>query len=87
MSPAQVNPGSPLLKPERKKDTEREEWVPTWKTSSHFEKDHVIKVVISKYPQKNQTKSRVAAAAQKLGATANAVRQNCPRAMQKWRWK
>ena len=87
MSPAQVDPGSPLLKPEKKKDSRREDRVPTWRTSSPFVKDHVENVVISEYPRKNRTRSRVAAAAQRLGATANVVRQNRPRGMRKRRWK
>ena len=69
MSPAQVDPGSPLLKPERKEDTRREERVPTWRTSSPFVKDHVENVAILEYPRKNRMRSRVAAAAQRLGAT------------------
>ena len=87
LSPAQVDPRSPLLKPEKKEDIRREEWVPTRRTSSPFVKDHVENVVISEYPQKSWTRSRVAAAAQRLGATANAVRQNRPRGMRKLRWK
>ena len=78
MSPAQVDPGSPLLTPEKREDTRREERVPTWRTLSPFVKDHVENVCISEYPQKNRTRSRVAMAAQRPGATANAVRQNCP---------
>ena len=44
MSPAQVVPGSPLLKPERKEVTQREDWVATWRTSLPFVKDHVEKL-------------------------------------------
>ena len=81
MSPAQVDPGSPLtipsgnrrLKPEKKEDIRKEEWVPTWRTSSPFVKQHVENDVISEYPRKNRTRSRVAAAAQRPGATQNAV--------------
>ena len=95
MSPAQADPGSSLtipsdirrLKPEKKEDNRREEWVPTWRTSSPSVKDHVKNAVFSEYPRNNWTRSRVAAAAQRLGATANAVRQNRPRKMRKWRWK
>ena len=71
MSPAQVDPGSPLLKLEKKEDTRRGDRLPTWRTSSPFVKDHVVNVVISEYLRKNQTRLRVAAAAQRLGATAN----------------
>ena len=87
MSPAEVDPGSPLFKLEKREDTQGEERVPTWRTSSLFVKDHVEKVFISEYPQKNRTRSRVAAAAQRLGATANAARQNRPKKMRKRRWK
>ena len=87
MSPAQVDPGSPLLKPEKKEDTWREERVPTWRTLSPFVKDHVENVVISEYPRNNRRRSRVAAAAQRRGATANVVRQNRPRGMRYRRWK
>ena len=87
MSLAQVDPRSPLLKPEKKEDTRREEWVPTWGTLSPFVKDHVENVFISEYPRKNRTRSQVAAAAQRLGATANAVSQNPPRGMRNRRWK
>ena len=54
MSPAQADPGSPLLKPEKKEDIRGEEWVPTWRTSSPFVKDHGESVVIPEYPQKNR---------------------------------
>ena len=87
MSPAPVDPGSRMLKPEKKKDTRREEWVQTWRTSSPFLKDHVENIVIPEYPRKNQTRSRLPAAAQRLSATANVVRQNRPRGMRKRRWK
>ena len=82
MSPAQVDPGSPLFKREKQEDTRRDNLVPTWRTLSPFVKDHVENVVISEYPRKNGTKSQVAAAAQRLGATANR-----PREMRKRRWK
>ena len=62
--------------------TRRGEWVPTWRTSSPFVKDHVENVVMSEYLRKNPTRSRVAAGAKGLGATANAVRQNRPRGME-----
>ena len=95
ISPAQVDPASPLMiqsgnhrfNPEKKGDTRREEWVPTWRISSPSVKDHVKNIVISKYPRKNQTTSQVAAALKGLGATANAVRQNRPTGMRKRRWK
>ena len=87
MSPAKVDPGSPLLRPEKKEDTRRQEWVLKWRTSSPFVKDHVENAVISEYPQNNQTRSRVAATPQRLGATANAVCQNRPRGMRKRQWQ
>ena len=83
--PRPSGPGSPLLKPEKREDTRREDRVPTWRTSSPFVKDHVESAVISDYPRKNPTRSQVTAAAQGLGTTANAVRQNRPRGMQKRR--
>ena len=86
MSPAQVDPGSPLLKPENKEDTRREEWVPTWRTLQPFVKDHVENVVIYEYLRMKLMRSRVTAVAQRLGATANAVGQNRPRGMRKRRW-
>ena len=72
MSPAQVYPGSPLtipsrnhqLKPQKKEDIPKEEWVPTWRTSSPFVKEHVENNIISEYLRKNRTRSRAAAAAQ-----------------------
>ena len=84
MSPPQVHPGSPLtipfanrrLKPEKEEDIRKEEWVPTWRTSSPLVKEHVENDVISEYLRKNRTRSRAVAAAQRLGATANSVRQN-----------
>ena len=47
---------SPWLKPEKNEDMRKEEWVPTWRTSSPFVKEHVQKDVISKYAQKNGTR-------------------------------
>ena len=93
MSLAHVDPGSPLtipsrhrwLKREKKADTRKEEWVPTWRTWSPFVKDHAENVVISEYPRNDWMRSRVAAVAQRLGATSNAVRQNRPRGMRKRR--
>ena len=84
LSPAQVDSGSAStilsgncrLKPEKKEYVRRDEWVPIWRTLSPFVKEHIETDVISEYPWKNQTRSRIAAVAQGLGATANAVRQN-----------
>ena len=69
MSPAQVDPGSPLTipsgnrrsKPEKKGDIRKEEWVPTWRTLSPFVKRNAQNDLIFEYPRKNRTKSRVAA--------------------------
>ena len=91
MSPDQVDPGSPLtipsgncqLKPEGEEDIPREPWVPTWRTLSPFVKEHVEDHVISEYPREIWTRSQAAAAAQRLGATANKVRQNGPSVMRK----
>ena len=95
MSPAKVAPRSSLtmpswnlrLQPEKKRYIRKEEWVPTWKASSPFVKKIVEKDVISEYLRKNQMRSRAAAAAQRLGATANVVRQNRPKGMRKGQWK
>ena len=64
MSPAQVDPGSPLmipggnrrLRPKKKEDIQKEEWVPTLRPSSPFLREHVEKDVISGYRRKNRTR-------------------------------
>ena len=95
MSPAEMDPGSAWtrpsgnsrFKPDRKEDIRKEEWVLTWRTLSPFVKENVKNDVISEFPLKNQTLSGIATVAQRPGATANVVRQNRPRGMQKRRWK
>ena len=95
MSPAKGDPGSPLtmppgnrrLKPEKKEDIQKEERVPTWRTSSPSVREHVEKNVISEYPRKDGMRSGAAAAAQRFGAMANPGCRNRQKGMRKGQWK
>ena len=59
----------------------------TWRTLSPFVKAYAGNDAISEYPRKNRTRrSRASAVAQRPGATANAVRQNCSRRMGNRQW-